>query len=186
MIFADLLPPLSCRRWCATASTPTSLPRRWCPSSLRKSRAVQLFVGLAKRCRSQRMRGTFVSFSAVFHTVMPCFPLFRGVTLDMWLQLTGHRSERAELCGCWKKPRLKPNTDYCENTWTGFSPANTVTQFLQQAPEQLLDRPKQRSICDELQRSVSKRKCIGLAVCVDFTNDTNPVVRMTEVMMPVR
>lgn len=60
LIRAELLPPLSCRRWCVTVSTPTCSPRRWCPSSLRRSRAVQLFVGSARRCRSLHTKGSFL------------------------------------------------------------------------------------------------------------------------------
>lgn len=55
------------------ASTPTSLPRRWCPSSLRRNRAVQLFEGSARRCRSQRMRGNVCLLFCIMTCPVFCF-----------------------------------------------------------------------------------------------------------------
>lgn len=86
---------------------------------------------------------------------------------------------------------LKPNTDYCKMHDLAF-PRKHSSSVLATGPQNTSQTVKQRSFwvffmikCHELQRGVSKRKNIGLVVC-DFTNDTNPVVYMTEVMMPVR
>lgn len=117
MLLAELFPPLSYRRWCVTASTPTCLPRRWCPSSLRRNRAVQQFVGSARRCRNLHMKGTFCLFVSRISLWHALFSGVSGIKLIKWLQLTvqGHKSKMAELCGwlCW----IKPGIHSCLEDW---------------------------------------------------------------------